>query len=114
MFPPRRRSVPVGSGLSHFIHCSPATLHNTLHCRDIVAASAQAPACQKATIQIVLKTENQKANKKATMSESLQTRIIEHLKSEDYRPVKPRGLARELNLDQDENYHAFREALREL
>jgi ribonuclease R len=48
------------------------------------------------------------------MSESLQTRIIEHLKSDSYRPTKPRGLARELNLHEDEHYHAFREALREL
>jgi ribonuclease R len=48
------------------------------------------------------------------MVDSLQSRIIEHLKSEEYRPVKPRGLARELNLHQDEQYHAFRDALREL
>src|SRR5437016_4460637 len=48
------------------------------------------------------------------MVDSLQTRIIEHIKSERYRPVKPRGLARELNVHEEEHYHAFRGALREL
>lgn len=48
------------------------------------------------------------------MVESLQNRIIEHIKSERYRPMKPRGLARELNLHEEEQYHAFRNALRDL
>lgn len=48
------------------------------------------------------------------MSESLQHRILSHVKSERYRPQRPRHLARELNLTDDENYHAFRDALREL
>src|SRR4051794_9597437 len=46
--------------------------------------------------------------------EQIQSRILSHLKSEEYRPTKPRGLARELNIVQDEDYHAFRDALREL
>lgn len=48
------------------------------------------------------------------MSDSLQHRILSHVKSERYRPQRPRHLARELNLTDDENYHAFRDALREL
>jgi ribonuclease R len=48
------------------------------------------------------------------MVETIQHRIIEHLKSDEYRPVKPRGLARELNLHEEEKYHAFRQALRDL
>src|SRR5262249_19641157 len=48
------------------------------------------------------------------MSEQLQSKIITHLKSERYRPQRPRKLARELNLHADENYPAFREALRDL
>src|SRR5687767_12075763 len=47
-------------------------------------------------------------------ADQLQTRILSHLKSERYRPTKPRGIARELNLTADEDYHAFRDALREL
>jgi ribonuclease R len=47
-------------------------------------------------------------------AEPLHSRILSHIKSEQYRPTKPRGLARELNLHQDEQYHAFRDALREL
>jgi ribonuclease R len=47
------------------------------------------------------------------MSE-LQKQILEHLKSADYEPKKPRRLARELELVQGDQYHAFREALREL
>ena len=48
------------------------------------------------------------------MAEQLESRILSHLKSERYRPQRPRSLARELNLQQDEHYHAFRDALREL
>jgi ribonuclease R len=48
------------------------------------------------------------------MSEQLKTRILDHLKSERYRPQRPRGLAKELNLEEDAAYPAFREALREL
>ncbi len=48
------------------------------------------------------------------MSEELQSRILEHLKSGEYRPTKPSGLARDLNMHADEQYHAFRDVLREL
>jgi ribonuclease R len=48
------------------------------------------------------------------MSDQLQNRIIERLKSEDYRPQRPRKLARELDVHQDESYHEFRDALRDL
>jgi ribonuclease R len=48
------------------------------------------------------------------MSEQLQNKIIERLKSEDYQPQRPRRLARDLNVHQEENYHEFRDALREL
>ncbi|HEX4794254.1 MAG TPA: ribonuclease R [Humisphaera sp.] len=47
------------------------------------------------------------------MSE-LQTRILSHVKSEQYRPQRPRRLARELNVADEQSYHAFRDALREL
>src|SRR5688572_10469772 len=48
------------------------------------------------------------------MSEQLKTKILNHLKSESYRPQRPRGLAKELNEGHEEKYPAFREALREL
>ncbi|MEA2709569.1 MAG: ribonuclease [Phycisphaerales bacterium] len=48
------------------------------------------------------------------MSDQLKSKILDHLKSESYRPQRPRGLAKELNLEQDEHYPAFREALRDL
>jgi ribonuclease R len=48
------------------------------------------------------------------MSENLQEKIIEHLKSDEYRPQRPRKLARELNVHDDDQYHGFRNALREL
>ena len=48
------------------------------------------------------------------MADAIQSRILEHLNSDQYRPVKPRGLARELELNQEENYNVFRGALREL
>ncbi len=47
------------------------------------------------------------------MAEEIRSRILEHVKSEDYRPVKPRGLAREMDVTEDQ-YPAFRHALREL
>lgn len=48
------------------------------------------------------------------MADLLQTRIIEHLKSEAYNPKQPRGVARDLNLHEESDYHAFRNALRDL
>jgi ribonuclease R len=48
------------------------------------------------------------------MSKQLQERIIEHLKSEDYQPQRPRKLAKELNVESEEQYPSFREALRDL
>ena len=48
------------------------------------------------------------------MSEQLQNRIIERLKSENYRPTKPRRLAHELNVTEEQSYHDFRDALKEL
>src|SRR5437870_12415376 len=48
------------------------------------------------------------------MVESLQEKIVEHLKSGAYRPQRPRGLARELQVESEEHYHAFRDALRDL
>jgi ribonuclease R len=48
------------------------------------------------------------------MAEQLENRIIEHLKSQRYVPQRARGLARELNVESDQEYPAFREALREL
>src|SRR5579864_5728082 len=48
------------------------------------------------------------------MTEAIGNRILTHLRSERYRPQRPRGLARELNLQHEETYHAFRDALREL
>jgi ribonuclease R len=47
------------------------------------------------------------------MSE-IHDKIIEHVKSADYQPTKPRQIARELELHHDEQYPAFREALRDL
>src|SRR5688572_23099706 len=48
------------------------------------------------------------------MSEQLKTKILNHLKSEDYRPQRPRGLAQELDVHHEHAYGAFRDALREL
>ncbi|MCC6424937.1 MAG: ribonuclease R [Phycisphaerales bacterium] len=48
------------------------------------------------------------------MAESLHTRILNHLKNPAYRPVKSRALARELNAHREEEYPAFKEALRNL
>src|SRR5688500_12382241 len=46
--------------------------------------------------------------------QQIQSRILSHLKSDEYRPTKPHGLARELNLHEEDDYNAFRDALREL
>jgi ribonuclease R len=48
------------------------------------------------------------------MSDQLQTKILEHIKSTGYRPQRPRRLARDLDLHHEERYNAFRDALREL
>ena len=48
------------------------------------------------------------------MADHLQNRILTHVKSDRYRPQKPRNLARELNLHDEETYPTFRDALREL
>jgi ribonuclease R len=48
------------------------------------------------------------------MSEELQKKIVEHLQSGQYRPQRARGVARELQLHEEESYHAFRDALKEL
>lgn len=45
-------------------------------------------------------------------SEDLQARIIEHLSSAQYRPLKPSGLARALELDEATDVDAFRQALK--
>ena len=47
------------------------------------------------------------------MSDPLQDRILEHLKSQGYRPLKPRRLAHELEVEESQ-YHAFRDALKDL
>jgi ribonuclease R len=44
------------------------------------------------------------------MSEAFQTKILEHLKSADYRPQKPETVAKDLNV----GFHDFRDALKEL
>ncbi|HSU69061.1 MAG TPA: RNB domain-containing ribonuclease, partial [Tepidisphaeraceae bacterium] len=48
------------------------------------------------------------------MAEPLENRILTHVKSNQYRPQKPRGLAQELDLAGDELYPTFRDALRDL
>jgi ribonuclease R len=48
------------------------------------------------------------------MSKQLQDQIIEHLKSSEYRPQKPRKLAHEMNLADEQVYPSFRHALRDL
>src|SRR5689334_5828896 len=51
---------------------------------------------------------------KVSMSEQIKSRILEHLKKETYRPQRPRGLAEQLNLADEEQYQTFRGALRDL
>ena len=48
------------------------------------------------------------------MSKQIQERILNHLKSEQYQPTKPRRLAHELNLSGEAHYPTFRDALLEL
>ena len=48
------------------------------------------------------------------MSEQIKSKILNHLQSDQYRPQRPRGLAKELHLEREEQYGDFREALREL
>jgi ribonuclease R len=48
------------------------------------------------------------------MSEQLRTKILSHIESKQYRPLKPRGLAKELRLTEEHLYHNFRDTLREL
>ena len=48
------------------------------------------------------------------MPDPLQSRILSHLKSDRYRPLKPRVLARELDLHDEQQYPTFRESLKEL
>jgi len=48
------------------------------------------------------------------MSEALQTKILALVKSDAYRPQRPRNIAKELQLADDFQYPSFREALREL
>ena len=47
-------------------------------------------------------------------AEQIKDKILTHLRSERYRPQRPRGLAKELNLQGEDQYHYFRDALREL
>ncbi|HET6252394.1 MAG TPA: ribonuclease R [Tepidisphaeraceae bacterium] len=48
------------------------------------------------------------------MVEPIQAKILSHLKSQQYRPQKPRGLAKELQFTDEEVYSNFRGALRDL
>src|SRR5690349_13784422 len=48
------------------------------------------------------------------MSENIQHKILNHVKSQGYRPKKRRQLAKELNLAGDAEYEMFKEGLRSL
>jgi ribonuclease R len=48
------------------------------------------------------------------MSDPLSDQILNHIKQPDYRPQRPRKLAHELNVADDQSYPTFREALRDL
>ena len=48
------------------------------------------------------------------MEDPIHDKILTRLKSTDYRPQRPRGLAKELALAGDEHYPSFRDALRQL
>jgi len=48
------------------------------------------------------------------MADSLSDRIVEHVKSQTYRPIKPRQLAKQLQVADDDSYSSFRDTLREL
>src|SRR5215211_5964214 len=47
-------------------------------------------------------------------ADQLQSKILSHLKSDRYRPQKPRGIAHDLDLAGEEQYGSFRDALKEL
>src|SRR4051812_30843806 len=49
-----------------------------------------------------------------SMSKQIQERILNHLKTEGYRPQKRRHLAKQLQMADDEQYALFKDALREL
>lgn len=46
--------------------------------------------------------------------EEIRSRILNEVRSESYRPQKPRSLAKDIHLHGDQEYPAFREALKEL
>jgi len=48
------------------------------------------------------------------MTDSLSDRIVQHVKSDAYRPIKPRQLAKQLEVSSEQEYSSFRESLREL
>lgn len=48
------------------------------------------------------------------MNHPLSHRIVEHIKRGEYRPQRPRRLAKEMDLASEEQYPAFREALKAL
>src|SRR5579871_2265085 len=48
------------------------------------------------------------------MSEEFESRILSHLKSNEYRPKDTKALARELQIEQSGDFNSFRSALREL
>jgi ribonuclease R len=48
------------------------------------------------------------------MVEPIQNKILSHLQSEEYRPQRPRVLAKELDLAGEEHYPTFRDALKTL
>src|SRR5579862_2787430 len=48
------------------------------------------------------------------MVEQLQSKILTHLKSGEYRPQTPNTLAKQLKLSERSDFPAFRNALREL
>lgn len=48
------------------------------------------------------------------MVDPIQNKILSHLQSDEYRPQRPRVLARQLQLADEQTYHAFRDALRAL
>jgi ribonuclease R len=47
-------------------------------------------------------------------ADQLQSKILSHLKSDRYRPQRPRHLARELDVAGEQDYGSFRDALKEL
>ncbi len=49
-----------------------------------------------------------------TMPKQIESRILDYLRSQPAKNLRPRHLARELKLSDEQQYHAFRDALREL